>query len=329
MAIRNDKGKFIVDVSRTIEGTKRRVFGGSYVNYEEAKAKEAMLIAELLSGHIPKPKRKTKNPENKITTLDELFVVVFEKYYRGTPSEAKSFSIGNEVLDILNGKTNLHNLTHETAERLVENFESQGNKPSTVKRKLTVFSKMMTYAFTRQLIATKPVVEYSGNDSVEYTRFLTEAEEAALKRMMPERYKNLVTCLIQTGCRYSELINLKQSDIRGNKVFFKDRKNKKTTLVPISKEVQKILAEDLFDDIQYSDFIREWNKVRIELGLSNDPAFTPHICRHTAASRLIANGVDLIYVQRLLGHTTIKTTADSYGHLCDTGMEDKLAASLW
>lgn len=40
-----------------------------------------------------------------------------------------------------------------------------------------------------------------------------------------------------------------------------------------------------------------------------------HDLRHTHASQQIADGVDLLGVQRRLGHESLKTTADRYGHL--------------
>jgi integrase len=55
--------------------------------------------------------------------------------------------------------------------------------------------------------------------------------------------------------------------------------------------------------------------------------FTPHSLRHTFAVLLIQAGVPLKYVSEQLGHTSIKITADIYGHLqpgVNVGQIDKL-----
>lgn len=45
--------------------------------------------------------------------------------------------------------------------------------------------------------------------------------------------------------------------------------------------------------------------------------WSPHELRHSAASLLIAQGVDLKVVSEVLGHSSIRITADVYGHLFD------------
>jgi integrase len=51
--------------------------------------------------------------------------------------------------------------------------------------------------------------------------------------------------------------------------------------------------------------------------------FTPHSLRHSFASILISEGVSLAYVQRQLGHASIKMTVDTYGKWLP--MSDKAA----
>jgi len=57
-----------------------------------------------------------------------------------------------------------------------------------------------------------------------------------------------------------------------------------------------------------------------------DPEFTIHAIRHTVASRLVQNGVDLYVVAKWLGHTSIKTT-ERYAHLAPENLR-KAAQTL-
>jgi integrase/recombinase XerD len=43
--------------------------------------------------------------------------------------------------------------------------------------------------------------------------------------------------------------------------------------------------------------------------------FDPHWCRHSYATRLLRAGTPVEVVSRLLGHASIMTTMDVYGHL--------------
>jgi site-specific recombinase XerD len=51
----------------------------------------------------------------------------------------------------------------------------------------------------------------------------------------------------------------------------------------------------------------------------------PHLLRHTAATRLLANGCDLHTVQRILRHRHISTTT-VYLHLLNEDLQDKMRA---
>jgi integrase/recombinase XerD len=58
-------------------------------------------------------------------------------------------------------------------------------------------------------------------------------------------------------------------------------------------------------------------KVARDAGLSDK--VTPHMLRHTAATQLIEAGVDIRYIQRLLGHASLSTT-EIYTHVSDRAL---------
>jgi site-specific recombinase XerD len=57
--------------------------------------------------------------------------------------------------------------------------------------------------------------------------------------------------------------------------------------------------------------------------------FDPHWFRHTAATRLLRDGVPIEIVSRLLGHTCLTTTLSTYGHLTAEDARVVLEAAGW
>jgi integrase len=61
---------------------------------------------------------------------------------------------------------------------------------------------------------------------------------------------------------------------------------------------------------------RVWYKLLAKAGLRH---IRIHDLRHTFASLLIQNGESLAYVKEQMGHSSIKITVDTYGHLMPGG----------
>ena len=53
----------------------------------------------------------------------------------------------------------------------------------------------------------------------------------------------------------------------------------------------------------------------------NLPHINPHAFRHTMASILISQGIDVVTVSKQLGHEKVSTTTDIYSHLIEQASE--------
>jgi integrase len=76
-------------------------------------------------------------------------------------------------------------------------------------------------------------------------------------------------------------------------------------------------------------FLRAIQNAAERCGLNNEAhadRVGVHTLRHYVASKLLANGVEMMVVSRILGHESIKTTVDIYGHLQDSQRRQALTS---
>ena len=114
--------------------------------------------------------------------------------------------------------------------------------------------------------------------------------------------------LFSSGARVSELCALSSSgfSIDGNDmsmlIFGKGRKEYEADI----QRTNNILINDRGDPLSPQSVRRIIRKYLAKLGTRTD--ITPHMFRHTFATSLLEAGMDIRYIQSLLGHSSISTT---------------------
>lgn len=149
------------------------------------------------------------------------------------------------------------------------------------------------------------------------------------------KHRAMLSIIYGAGLRISECINLKIVDIDSSsmRIWVRNAKGKKDRVTLLSKDLLKLLRDYykvyspkkwLFEGQtkqQYSpSSIRQFfNRAKIK-ALGNSSA-TVHTLRHSFATHLLENGTNLRYIQKLLGHSSSKTT-EIYTHVSITNLTD-------
>lgn len=137
-----------------------------------------------------------------------------------------------------------------------------------------------------------------------------------------KKHKLIIALAYGAGLRISEAINLRIKDINIGEltIHLKQAKGKRDriTIFPnkIVKKLKMILSEKSKNDFLFESnrggklhtrtIQKIFEKAIKSAKIKKDATF--HSLRHSFATHLLENGVDIRYVQELLGHQNIRTT---------------------
>jgi len=214
-----------------------------------------------------------------------------------------------------------------------------GASPSTVNRELYMLSKAFNLAVKEwEWLKDNPVSRVQKErESNEVDRWLAEDEERRLLGNSPEWLREIVVFALNTGLRQDELLSLEWSRVnllRKTIIIQKTKNNRPNTLplnsialnVLLKKQECKVrsLKNDLVFSSQAGTKIGKRNLIRAfaqALEKAEIKDFTFHCLRHTFATRLAQNGVDIYKVAKLLNHKDLKNT-QRYSHHCPESLMD-------
>lgn len=263
----------------------------------------------------------------------------------GTPNHPTLLSYSRVLRRYFPKSNRIDELTLQDLERFKRERMQEGISPQTLKHSFNVIRGAWKYARRAgyqvseleipQVKTSKHRLRYLTDD--EERRLLQELDpkregkglkpykerQEIMKRTMQDAY-DLVILLLDTGARYSEIANIKWSQISlDDKVINLWRqKVQNEGYLYMTDRVHQIFRRR--SQGKHGEFVfvnkkgaaRGYASQAIRKALRraglNDCRI--HTLRHTLASRLIQNGMNLYEVKEILGHTDIKTTM-RYAHL--------------
>jgi len=188
-------------------------------------------------------------------------------------------------------------------------------------------------------------------------RVLSAAEaQAILDACEHLRDRLLFALLLDTGMRIGEALGLRHEDldIAGRQVAVVSRVNDnrarvkggRSRWIPTSAELMRLYADYLNEEYGALDsdyvFVNLWGRPHgrpltypvvydlvARLRRRTGVGFSPHWFRHTYATWLLRKGAGMESVKELLGHASVTTTIDTYGHLSVEDARRTLEAAGW
>lgn len=292
-----------------------------------------------------------------IDKLLSLFLEYSQTNHRET-STIRYTSVLKSFKDFIENKTKiicLSEITPETIEKYktfrrgnsngnsVESDKNNGLKARSVNFELKTLNSLFNRAIEWEYLIDNPVkkIKKLKVDDSKPVRFLTVKECQRLLKACPEKLNPIFFTYLNTGMRKSELINLEWNDIdfRRRKIkiqskeFWKPKTGQRE--IPMSQNqfelLQKLKQEN--DKGLKSSFVFPHKdggilkiKLREKLVEIAEKAKIKeltkiHTLRHTFASHLVMNSVDLPTVKKLMGHSDIQTTM-IYAHLAPDHLAD-------
>ncbi|MGC8555077.1 MAG: tyrosine-type recombinase/integrase [Candidatus Acidulodesulfobacterium sp.] len=300
----------------------------------EAKAFFESWISEL-KDQVKNGKPIIKQEPKKEITFSELSV----KYLEFANGRLKSYDRLRSFINTLNkyfSKKRLTDFTVLDIENMQSDIIKQVLSVAYANRLTAVLKRMFTKALEWELVnddiirTVKKVKLLKGE--IKRLRYLSDDESERLISNCNNDIKPIVITALNTGMRKSEILHLTwdRIDLKNRVILLDITKNGERREIPINDTLFDTLSGIVrnlkIDYVFYNpDTLKPYYDIKKSfaraLNKSHIIDFRFHDLRHTFASSLVMNGIDLATIQKLLGHKTINMTL-RYAHLSNVHLKD-------
>ncbi len=206
--------------------------------------------------------------------------------------------------------------------------EKKGYAPASRLRNLHTMRSFFAYAYKKEFVVRNVAlsIEKIKVQQKERIYLMEEEVEQLVGAIDHELIRLVALTLYMTGLRISECLSLTIDDVYLDKkvIHVVAGKGNRDRLIPISDKLLPYLQ----DYVEYKRPVTESqlffctkktgmiSPVYVNLGLSEavkklgwKKKVTAHILRHSFASQLVKKDVNLVQIQKLLGHSSLKVTS--------------------
>ena len=238
---------------------------------------------------------------------------------------------------------NYLNLSKDDIRLYLKLLDERKLKSSTISRRISCLRTFYNYLEDQKMVdgnvfklIRNPKLDRKLPNYLSYEELRIIFDSIDISDSVGLRNRLLIEMLYATGCRVSEIANIKISDINFNnnsiKIFGKGSKERIVYFGDYARYYLDLyLNQNINNNSKYL-FVNEKNEKMditeiekiikdIVYNLSIKSHVTPHTFRHTFATHLLNNGADIKTVQELLGHSSLNTTG-IYTHVSNERLKE-------
>lgn len=325
MLVKNDFGVWQIDL--TIEGERVR---------KSTRTKDKTLAMKLHALTESEMLKGTWGINKKSYSLQDAFTTALVSHWKGNKSEYKvsqNWLLLTSPIDgrkaILDSTRDVTSVTPEVVRDIGVALANLGNSPATINRKMAVLRTLLNLCVEWGKLTHAPKIKALKEPPSRH-RVLTDTEEVYMMSFFYEQYPEqagLFEFLLSSANRLSEALKLTWFDVdfKTSVIKFSDTKSGATLHKPMTTTMKRVLEarKGLPVPFPYTiDMVEHyWKCFRAFMSAEDDDTFVIHSLRHTCATRLVQQGVDLKRVQAWLGHKSYTTTL-KYAQLSSVHLSD-------
>ena len=252
-----------------------------------------------------------------------------------------------------------YNSDHDNIESYIEHLTQSNIKTNTLRRKIACMKVFYNYLKYQNIIEENPFNQLRFQFRTEkvlpktiphdilksifiYLEQKVIVSKTDYQKQHAERNLLIISLLLSTGIRISELCHIRLKDINlSNKTLHIIGKGKKERILFLGDQTTFNLLETYINKNgkESNDFLfpgkhspKPLSEQSVRLILkriveqnSLSKTITPHMFRHSFATMLLDNDVDIRYIQQILGHSSISVT-QIYTHVSHSKQKEILSS---
>jgi site-specific recombinase XerD len=236
--------------------------------------------------------------------------------------------LGRYLYEKYNGPVYIEEINLQDLEDYMEMLKDKGHAAVSRNRVVYIMRSFYNFCYKKEYVSKNLGIKLEAVSAPEKERVYLSAEEMEqlISAVKPPLIKLIITTLYYTGMRISECLNLLLEDVnfKDNIITVRNTKNKKDRQIPIHRDLQPLLYDycNTWRKFTSNPHLFAYNNARkiapdrvnrvlheTTRRLNWSKHVTCHIIRHSFASNLVAKNVNIVNIQKLLGHTNLSTTS--------------------